>query len=249
MAPISWSKPGSRLFESGVDRCVLYVGSNPGVPWMGVTSVEAGSSGGDVKERYLDGVMISNYAEPENFEGSIEAFTYPREFEPCDGISSIANGLRAMQQPRKPFNLSYRTKIGNELNELGYAYRLHFIFNVRAEPASRGFKTLGGEVEPTTMNWSLKARHSLINGLRPTSYLSLDSREVPAELLKTIEDILYGTEITSPRIPSAAELAFLFDSFLDNVYDAGDPLTPVFVTYDAGTPSTTFVNTIDGGAL
>jgi hypothetical protein len=41
----------------------------------------------------------------------------------------------------------------------------------------------------------------------------------------------------------------MFDSYLDEVYDAGTPFTPVFATYDAGTPDTPVLETIDGGAL
>lgn len=249
MARISWSNPGSRVYEAGVDRGVLYVGNAAGVPWVGLAAVNQGQSGGEVKARYLDGIKIANRTSPEDFEATIEAFTYPDEFGVCDGTIRLDNGLRLKQQRRKPFSLTYRTKVGNELDGLSHGYRLHFLYNLTAEPSDRAYKTLTNETDPLTFSWKVSARPPLIDGYRPTASFEIDSRDVPAELLQVIEDTLYGTELESPRIPSASELIFLFDSFQDEVYDAGSPYTPVFVTYDAGTPATPVTDTIDGGAL
>lgn len=249
MARISWSNPGSRVYEAGVDRGVLYVGSNAGVPWVGLASVDQSQSGGEAKARYLDGIKIANRTSPEEFEATIEAFTYPDEFGVCDGSVRLENGLRLKQQRRKPFSLTYRTKIGNELDGITHGYRLHFLYNLTAAPTDRGYKTLTDATDPLTFSWKVTSRPPIIDGYRPTAHFEIDSRDVPAELLQLIEDTLYGTELESPRLPSAPELMFLFDSFQDNVYDAGTPYTPVFVTYDAGTPTTPITETIDGGAL
>lgn len=249
MARISWSNPGSRVYEAGVDRGVLYVGDNAGVPWVGLASVDQSASGGEPKARYLDGIKIANRTSPEEFEATIEAFTYPDEFGVCDGSLRLENGLRLKQQRRKPFSLCYRTKIGNELDGISHGYRLHFLYNLTAAPSDRGYKTLTDATEPLTFSWKVSSRPPIINGYRPTASFEIDSRDIPAELLQLIEDTVYGTELESPRLPSAAELIFLFDSFQDNVYDAGTPYTPVFATYDAGTPTTPITETIDGGAL
>jgi hypothetical protein len=237
------------VYETGVDHGVLYIGDAAGVPWVGLISVNDSSSGGQSKARYLDGIKIGNRTSPEEFEGTIEAFTYPNEFSVCDGTVRIENGLRLRQQRRKPFSMTYRTKIGNDLEGLSHGYRLHFLYNLTAEPSDHAYKTLTNETEPITFSWKVTARPPLIVGYRPTAHFEIDSRDVPAELLQLIEDTLYGTDLEAPRLPSASELMFLFDSFEDLVYDAGSPYTPVFVTYDAGTPSTPVTDTIDGGAL
>lgn len=249
MARISWSNPGSRVYEAGVDRGVLYVGNNAGVPWVGLASVDQSQSGGEVKPRYLDGIKTANRTSPEEFEATIDAFTYPDEFGVCDGSIRTENGLRLKQQRRKPFSLTYRSKIGNDLEGISHGYRLHFLYNLTAEPSDRGYKTLTNETDPLTFSWKVKSRPPLIDGYRPTAHFEIDSRDIPTELLQLIEDTLYGTDLESPRMPSAPELIFLFDSFEDNVYDAGTPYTPVFATYDAGTPTTPITETIDGGAL
>lgn len=249
MARIDWSAVGSRFFEAGVDRGVLYLADNPGVPWVGLTAVNQSQSGGESKPRYIDGVKISNHASPEEFRATIEALTYPTEFEQCDGTAFVQNGLRATQQRRKPFSMVYRTRVGNDIDGVDHSYKIHILYNLRAEPTERGYQTLGEQDEAMVFSWDVTARGELINGLLPTAHFEVDSRDVPVDLLQALEDILYGAEMTDPSLPSPGELVFLFDSFEDLVYDAGTPFTPVFATYDAGSPSTPVLETIDGGEL
>jgi hypothetical protein len=249
MARISWTNVGERIFEAGIDRGVLYVDGSPGVPWIGLIGVNQKQSGGEAKPKYQDGIKIGNRTSPEQFEGTIEAFTYPREFERCDGTHRIDNGLRITQQRRKSFGLAYRSKVGNDVNGLDHAYKLHILYNLKAEPTDHGYRTLTDANEPESFSWNLTSRSVQILGHRPTAHFIVDSRDVPATLLETLENILYGTELSAPTLPSPGELLFLFDSFEDMIYDAGSPYTPVFVTYDAGSPSTSVTDTIDGGAL
>lgn len=249
MTRISWGGAGNRVFEAGIDRGVLYVGDDPGVPWIGLVNVSQSQSGGETVARWLDGIKISNRASPEQFEGTIEAFTYPLEFEPCDGTARIEHGLRITQQRRQSFGMVYRSLIGNDVYGTDFAYKLHILYNLRAEPSDRGYKTLTDQSEPSTFSWKITARPPVVNGYRPSAHFVIDSRDVPVELLTTVENMLYGTDESDPMLPTAGELLFLFDSFEDLVYDAGTPLTPIFATYDAGTPETPVLETIDGGAL
>lgn len=249
MTRIDWTRAGDRYFEAGIDRGVLYVGENTGVPWLGLVGFNQNQSGGEAADRYLDGIKISNRSTPEQFEGNLEAYTYPVEFERCDGTYRADNGLRITQQRRVPFHMSYRSKIGNDLAGLEKAYKIHILYNLRAQPSDHGYRTLVEQNEPLTFSWKLTSRAVAVLGHRPSAHYIVDSRDIPTELLVQLEDILYGTELTEPSIPSPGELLFLFDSYLDMIYDAGTPFTPVFVTYDAGTPSTSVDATIDGGAL
>lgn len=249
MTRIDWARAGERYFETGIDRGVLYVDENPGVPWVGLVSFTESSSGGESTDRYLDGIKISNRASPQQFAGTLEAYTYPVEFERCDGTYRADNGLRITQQRRRPFHMIYRSKVGNDTQGLEKAYKLHIMYNLRAEPSERSYHTLVEQNEPLTFQWKITSRAAVVLGYRPSAHFIVDSRDVPAELLTQLEDMLYGTELTNPSIPSPGELLFLFDSYLDLIYDAGTPFTPVFITYDAGTPSTPVDATIDGGAL
>lgn len=249
MTRIDWASVGARFFEVGVDRGVLYVANDPGVPWVGLVAVNHAQSGGSAKPHYLDGVKIGNHAGPEEFEGKIEAFSHPTMFEQCDGTALLQNGLRVTQQRRKSFGVAYRTRVGNDLEGPDHKYKIHLLYNLRAEPSERGYQTLGDEVEPMNLTWNLTSRGEMVTGLRPVSHFEIDSRDVPAELLQQVEDILYGTSEQQPSLPTPGEIIFLFDSFEDEVYDAGTPYTPVFAFYDAGSPSTPITFTIDGGTL
>jgi hypothetical protein len=249
VARLTWSEPGNRLFEAGVDRAVLYVEGGAGVAWTGLISVQDNRSGGQSKPRFLDGVKVSNHASLEQFEGTIEAFAYPDEFGVCDGTVKLQNGLRARRQRRRPFSMVYRSKVGNDLKGIDHAYKIHILYNLRAEPADRGYETLGEDIEPITFSWDVTARPEMVDGLVPTAYFEIDSRDVPQELLETVENILYGDSTQDASLPSAGELFFLFDSYDDLVYDAGNPFTPVFSIHDAGSASTSVTSTIDSGGV
>lgn len=249
MTRVDWVGNGERFFEAGIDRSVLYIDSDPGVPWIGIVNVSQKQSGGQAQSRYLDGVKISNRASMEEFEGTIEAYTYPVEFEVCDGTGRLDNGLRATQQRRKSFGMTYRSKVGNDRDGIDHAYKLHILYNLRAEPSDRPYATLSDQVTPATFSWGISSRPPIVSGIRPTAHYVIDSRDTPTELLTALEDLLYGTEVADPTLPSAGELIFMFDSYQDLIYDAGSPYTPVFVTYDAGDLDDTYGETIDGGAL
>lgn len=249
MTRLDWATVSDRFFEAGVDRGVLYVGNNIGVPWLGLTQVSDSSSGGEAKSRYLDGVKISNHASPEEFEADLEALHYPPEFEPCDGTVVVQNGLRVSQQTRKAFGLTYRTMVGNAVTGVDHAYKIHILYNLRAAPSGRDYQTLGDKNEAMPFSWALTSRGELVEGLRPVSHFSVDTRDVPAELVDILENMLYGDEFGDAHLPSPGELIFLFDAFEDDVYDAGSPFTPVYAIYDAGSPGTAVTLTLDGGAL
>lgn len=249
MTRIAWAEPGTRLFEAGVDRGVLYLTGQPGVPWTGLIGVSDRTSGGKPNPKYIDGLKVSNHAGPEQFQGTIEAFAYPREFEPCDGTKALDNGLRAKRQRRKSFSLAYRTKVGNDLRGLDHAYKIHILYNLRAEPADREYATLGEEVDPMTFSWAVSSRPDPVEGLLPTAYFEVDSRTTPPALLQALEDLLYGTSTNDASLPTAGQLIFLFDSFEDLVYDAGGILTPVFSVHDAGEILDPVTTTIDSGEV
>lgn len=249
MARIDWDGIDKRFFEVGVDRGVLYVGNDPGVPWIGLRQVDLATSGGEAKTRYLNGVAISNYSSPEKFSATINAFSYPDEFEQCDGTAPLENGLRAKQQQRKPFAMCYRSKIGNDSDGVDHAYKIHILYNLRAEPSQRGYATLSNENDPMEFSWAVNGRGARVAGLLPTTHFEIDSRHTPTTLLQQLENMLYGAEGSDPTLPTAGELVFLFDSFLDLVYDAGGPLTPVFSVHDAGDIDTPVTTTIDSGEV
>lgn len=210
MTRVQWGTPGTRFYEGGVDRGVLYVGNKPGVAWSGLTSVSESPSGGDPKQYYLDGVNYMNVARREEFKGTIEAYYSPVEFDACDGIAYIAKGLSASQQPRKPFHLSYRSKIGNDLKGLDYGYKIHLVYNALATPTNKHHSTSGSNTDADPLSWSFITKPVRMAGMAPTAHLTIDSTEARPDQLAELEDILYGDNNANPRMPTIVEVASIF---------------------------------------
>lgn len=212
MSRMNWGNTGERFFETGVDRGVLYPANEDGVPWNGLTSVEESPSGGEARPYYQDGEKFLNIAAREEFEATIEAFSSPAEFGPCDGTASIQKGLFVTQQPRRAFGLSYRTKVGNDLDGPDHAYKIHLVYNALAAPSSRANGTLTNSPEATTLSWSITTLPPSFTGYKPTAHLIVDSRTTPKALLAAVEDILYGSDIADGRLPMPSELLSMFQS-------------------------------------
>lgn len=212
MARLNWAAVGERYFETGVDRGVLYTELDSAVVWTGLVSVTESPTGGEPRPYYLDGIKYLNLATAEEFEATLNAFSYPAEFAACDGKSQIQNGLFATQQPRRAFNLSYRTMVGNDTGGKTYGYKIHLVYNALAGPSERTNTTLGDETEPNTYSWQITTLPPSLTGMKPTAHFVIDSRYTPRGLLSTIEDILYGTNENSARLPMVSELITLFKS-------------------------------------
>lgn len=248
MTRLTWGAIGERIFEAGVDRGVLYLDNSDGVAWNGLTSVSESPSGGEVLEYYVDGIKYLHLVGNEEFTATIEAFTYPDEFGVCDGTAPVGNGLFATNQRRSSFGLCYRSKIGNDVDGTEYAYKLHLVYNALAAPSDKAHTTMGDTVEPSNFSWKVTTKPPSFVGFKPTAHLVIDSRETPSDLLKQIEDILYGTTVSAARLPSIPEFIFLFQEYQASVFDAGLLTEEYFTTFDRGpTPTTPQTSTIDGG--
>lgn len=247
MSKLLWDQLGTRQYEAGVDHGVLYVGDNA-YPWSGLVSVKETTKGGENRAYYVDGVRYANRVTLEEYEASIDAYTYPAAFGECDGTKALSNGLFATKQRRKPFNFSYRTLLGNDVRGLSHGYKLHLVYNLTALPADRDYSTVSDSTEPLLFSWSVVASPPVLN-FTPTAHFVIDSRVTPDALLSQLESILYGNTEQEPRFPSAGELAFLFTSYQVTDYDAGDPDDVSYYTFDGGGPVRDSVTTIlDGGA-
>lgn len=211
MARLDWNAAGTRFYETGVDRGVLYVDGYPGVPWNGLTSVSENPSGGDPKSFYIDGVKYLAVPSPEEFEGTITAFTYPDEFEPCNGNDEARSGMFLTHQRRKPFSLSYRTMIGNDLSEAA-GYKIHIVYNALASPSDRSNDTFKEQTDPSDFSWKITCKPPAMPGYRPTSHVILDTRSTDPSVISTVEDILYGTDTDQSRIPTPEQLIAAYDT-------------------------------------
>lgn len=211
MARIAWNTAGSRFYEAGVDRGVLYVGTSVGVPWIGLISVEESPTGGEAKPYYIDGMKYLNLSNAAEFEATISAYTYPVEFSQCDGTARIRSGLFFGQQQRKSFGFSYRTAVGNDTEGSQHGYKIHLVYNALATPSSSSASSYSDSVEATEFSWSLTTKSRVIPGRNPTAHVIVDSRYTHPVTLEFIEDILYGSETEVSRLPTPQELVDIFD--------------------------------------
>lgn len=210
MTKIIWGAAGERTFEAGIDRGVLYVSGLAGVAWNGLKSVKESPSGGGPQPFYLDGMKYANVAAAEEFNASLEAFSSPPEFSSCDGSKQLAAGLFATQQPRIPFGLSYRTRVGNDLSGMEAGYKIHLVYNALAAAAGRDNSSVGASVDPMGLSWDISTRPPLGSGYKPTAHFVIDSRATPPDVLEHVEDIFYGTSVATPSMPTQSELVEIF---------------------------------------
>lgn len=209
---LTWDDTGKKLFETGIDRGVLYPYVTPaqnadttasgytpysaGVAWNGLTSVSESPSGADSNKQYADNGVYANLRGAEEFGGTIEAFTYPDEWMECDGSAVVATGIVAGQQNRKSFGLSYRTLIGNDTAGLDYGYKIHLVYGATASPSERSYETVNDSPEAATMSWeydTVPVGITIDGTTKKTALLTIDSTKVDSTKLGTFEAILYGT--------------------------------------------------------
>lgn len=209
-----WDKTGERLYETGVEKGVLYPavdGAYPkGVVWNGLTSVSESPSGAEPTALYADNIKYLNLMSNEEFGATIEAYTYPDEFAACDGSAEIASGVMVGQQKRSAFGLSYVTKLGNDVDLSDYGYKLHLIYGGLASPSEKGYSTVNDSPEAITFSWEVSTTPVEVPGFKPTASVVIDSTKVSKAELAKLEDILYGTEDAEPRLPLPAELITIF---------------------------------------
>jgi hypothetical protein len=215
MTALTWDQTGTRLFETGVDKGVLYIPDangvyNTGFAWNGLTTVTESPSGAEATAQYADNIKYLNLISAEEFGATIEAFTYPAEFGQCDGTAAPIPGLEIGQQTRKMFGLCYRTKLGNDLLGDAAGYKLHLVYGATAAPTEKAYATVNDSPEAITFSWEISTSPIAVAGYKPTSVLTIDSTKVDPAKLATLELILYGDTGIDPRLPTPTEVVAVF---------------------------------------
>ena len=219
MSKLNWDETGKRLYETGVDRGVLYpltAGAySKGVAWNGLTKVTESPSGAEATAVYADNVKYLNMVSAEEFGATVEAYMYPDEFAECDGTAEIAKGVTIGQQNRKVFGMAYRTVLGNDTESNSHGYKIHLIYGALAAPSEKEYGTINDSPEGITFSWEVKTTPVSVKGFKPTATLVIDSTKTDPAKLAAIEKILYGTDAegsgtaTEARLPLPDEIATL----------------------------------------
>ena len=214
MAPLTWDQVGERLYETGVDHGVLYLQDQTGeytvgVAWNGLTTVTESPSGAETSAQYADNIKYLNMVSAEEFGATIEAFTYPEEFAQCDGTALPSPGVAVGQQGRKTFGLSYRTRVGNDVEGTEFGYKLHLIYGAQAAPSEKAYATINDSPEAIAFSWEVTTTPVPVTDHKPTALIVIDSTVVDSAELKTLEDLLYGAT-AGATLPMPDEVIALF---------------------------------------
>lgn len=216
MPRLNWDQTGEKLYETGVDRGVVYPlasGAYPkGYAWNGLTNVTLTPSGAEPTPLFANNRKYANLISTEELGGSIESFTYPPEFAECNGLKTARPGVYVGQQPRKGFGFTYRSLIGNDTEGTKYGYKIHIVYGATASPSEDANATVNDSPEAKTQSWEFSTTPVELEGFDPTSHLEFNSTELSEGALKALEDTLYGTTEEEAHLPLPDEILALIDA-------------------------------------
>lgn len=228
---LTWDDVGTRFYETGVDHGVLFLPDAggayvDGVAWNGLTTVTESPEGAEANDSYADNLKYLSLFSAETFKCTIEAYTYPDEFAPFDGLSVPTPGVAVGQQRRGRFGFSFRTRVGNDIDGEDLGYKIHLVYGCSASPSEKAYNSINDSPEAITFSWEVStvpvAVNTLVNGreLKPTSLITIDSTQVDADALAALELILYGDVGVDPRMPLPDEVIDLFQGAITVVAPA-----------------------------
>ena len=252
MTQLKWDQVGERLYETGVDHGVLYIPDaggaySEGYAWNGLTTVTESPSGAEATPLYADNIKYLNLVSAEEFGATVEAYTYPEEFGQCDGTASPTSGLSIGQQARKAFGLSYRTRVGNDVDGTDHGYKLHLIYGALAAPSEKAYATINDSPEAISFSWAVTTTPVEVSGFKPTAQLTIDSTSVDAAALATLEATLYGSAGSDASLPLPDAIVAIFAGTVVEVV----PTKPAYddVTFTITIPTVAGVNYLIGSLV
>lgn len=217
---LTWDATGERYFEMGVSKGVLFVmGSagtyGEGVAWNGLSTVTESPEGAEPTDIWADNIKYATLRSTETFSGTIEAYTYPDEFNACNGEATLVEGATIGQQSRATFGLCYRTEIGSDTASDGTAgYKLHFLYGLTASPSEKAYASINDSPEAIAFSWEVSSTPvtvTSISGAKPTSTVVVDSRTADSTKLRELEKMVYGDTATTSKLPTPDEIYTLLN--------------------------------------
>ena len=216
MPRLTWDNIGERLFETGIQKGVVYPLSDTneytgGEAWNGLISIAESPSGAEPTALWANDSKYAELLSTEEFGGTIEAYTYPDAFAKCDGSAELIKGVRIRQQTRKTFGLTYRSGLANDTEGTEYGYVIHLVYGCKASPSEKTNSTINDSPEANTMSWEFTTTPVAVTGYKNTSHIEIDSTKVTEAQIKALEDILYGTDEAEARLPLPDEVKTILE--------------------------------------
>ena len=180
-----WDAVGEKFYEMGTKMGVLYPMNDQGA--------------------YDKGVAWNGLRSAEEYAYTIEAYTYPDEWEACDGSAQVASGVTIGQQKRKKFGFSWVTTKGNDVSdEVGQ--KIHVAWNSTASPSEKSYATINDSPDAMTFSWECSANPVNVTGYRPSCHMEIDCAKLKEKTVKAIQDKLWGSETADASLPTPDEL-------------------------------------------
>jgi hypothetical protein len=219
MPKLQWDQTGQRLYETGTAKGVLFVQGEDGaygagVAWNGLVSVKKSNDGAEESPLYADNMKYLSLTSAENLKGSIDAYTYPEEFEACDGSAAVNPGVYVGQQSRVPFALAWSTIVGNDVQGNAYGEKIHIIYNAKVAPAERAYETVNEDPTALTFSWEYTTTPVDLSdiGLDPSAGVTISKTEVSDAAWKALTDKLYGADAAASTLPTIQEVIALTET-------------------------------------
>lgn len=216
MSRLEWDKTGEKLYQTGVDKGVIYPygegGYENGAAWNGLTAVNENPSGAEPTNLYADNVKYLALMSAEEFGFTIEAYMYPDEFAACDGSAELGAGVQVTMQKRKTFGFSYRTLLGNDTLGTSYGYKIHVVYGCLASPSGKENGTVNENPDAAAMSWEVNTTPVAVTGFDPTAHLIIDSTKVTKEKLQKLEDALWGSAEGDAKLLMPDEIKAILDA-------------------------------------
>mgnify|MGYP001224197964 FL=1 len=216
MAALTWDGTGTRFYEMGTKKGVLYPYNTAqtkygtGVAWNGLTAVTESPSGAEATDLWADDIKYGSMRSAENYGFTIEAYTYPDEFGPCDGSAEASAGVFICQKPRTMFGFSWVTTQGNDVNPNNAGYKLHLVWGATASPSEKAYTTINDSPDAITFSWECETNPVTVSGHNPTAVMTIDSLKADPTDLAALEAKLYGDESNEPTLPTPDEVIAIF---------------------------------------
>lgn len=188
-----------------------------GVAWNGLTAVNESPDGAEETALYADDIKYLSMRSAEEFNFTIEAYTYPDEWMQCDGSANLVSGVPGVtvgQQKRRMFGFVYTSTVGNDTEGNDYGEKIHLIYSATAAPSDRSYETINDSPEAITFSWECKTTAiDMPGGLKKGAEITIDTTRLNTAgktALATLKGYLYGTNSTAPYLPSPADIFTLF---------------------------------------
>lgn len=216
-----WDQTGEKLFETGVDRGVIYPYNtstkayDKGVAWNGLTSVSDTPSGAEATKLYADNGEYLELRSAETLGLTIEAYMYPDEFAILDGTKTLAQGVYVGQQTRGMFGFCYRTLVGNDTEDTDFGYKLHIVYGCKAAPSQKQYSSTNESPEAITFSWEITTSQiDMPSGLKKSAEIIIDTTKLENGKENTgliaLENKLYGSTAADASFPTPSEVMGFF---------------------------------------